>query len=627
MDTWAIKVEPRVGRFEDKFVTNPHYLRPQKTTRVPRRYVFFDTEAHRDITPTLETQTWRCGVSAAVKWRPDSRTWSPVLTQRHETPEDLWRAICGFARVDNRTVVVAHNLGYDLRISKAFEVLPALGWEVSRLSLSGEHIGLDVRKGKYTLVLVDSLTVLPVPLAQIGDWKGEPKPRLPDEKDSEEAWWQRCEVDVRPLAWAYLAVVQWLDDNDLGGWARTGSGIGWHVLLRRHLAETVLVHGDRPLCDLEGQSCYSPRVEAFRIGPQTKGPYTVWDYETAYARVCQEEALPARYLGVVSGGSLDRMVARSDRFSYLVHGRVETDVPVLPWRDGHGICWPVGSFTGWWWHWELAKALEHGARITVYEAHRYAASPWLESFATWCLDVMRGDGTPEGKVRRAAAKHWTRAVVGRAAMKYKDWADKGDAWVPGVSYWHLADLDAGTRGAALQLGGQRWEAWSEKWWDSALPQLLSAVMAHVRVRLWDAIQTAGIDQVVYCHTDCVVVTPTGHGRLSRAVRDGQLPGLRAKETLTDIEPLSPTLLEGSTYRRLAGVPRGAVRNPDGSYTSERWEGVTSSLAAGTPDVVHISPLHQVLELSDWRRLHHPDGSTMPYTVVNDVRWLDERMAL
>jgi hypothetical protein len=625
-DITHLQEVPAPPRYSWVPLNGAHYLHPQKTSRVPRRYVFFDTEAYRHYGTVEETQTWRCGVTACVKWRVDSKTWSPALTVRHGTPEELWAAITGFARVDNRTVVVAHNLGYDLRLSRAFELLPAMGWTVTKLSLSGEHISLDVKKGKYSLVLVDSKTVINHALEVVGRWKGEPKPELPADDAPDDVWWERCETDVRLLAWAYMEVVRWLTDDDLGGWARSGSGIGWHVLLRRHLHEKVLVHGEREVLDLEGQSMYSGRAEAWKIGKYRKGPYTVWDYETAYAHVAQTESLPARHLGVTRGGRLSRMVEKQGIYSYLVHARVDTPLPVLPWRDDHGVCWPVGSFSGWWWQWELAAAEQAGARVKVGEAHRYAASPWLADWANWCLGVMKDQGTPEDKVRASLAKHWTRTVIGRSAMRYKDWQDKGDAWVPGVSYWPLLDYDKGTRGAALQLGGQRWEAWEEHWWDNALPQVLSAVMAHVRVRLWNALQVAGLDNLMHCDTDCLITTPAGSARIRAALDGGLLGGLRPKEQLHDIEPLAPTLVEGSTYRRLAGVPRTARRTGQTTYESERWEGVTSSLSGGTPDVVRIAPLRQHLELADWRRRHNPDGSTSPYTVINDVRQLPQEVA-
>lgn len=72
-----------------------HYLRPSKGTRVPRRYVFFDTEAHRAKRGPVETQTWRCGATYALRWSKSTNRWSDPEIGAHSEPEGLWRTITG----------------------------------------------------------------------------------------------------------------------------------------------------------------------------------------------------------------------------------------------------------------------------------------------------------------------------------------------------------------------------------------------------------------------------------------------------------------------------------------------------------------------------------------------------
>ena len=43
-----------------------HYLHRQTSAKVPRRFVFFDTEAYRDHHAGGEHQRWRLGVTATV---------------------------------------------------------------------------------------------------------------------------------------------------------------------------------------------------------------------------------------------------------------------------------------------------------------------------------------------------------------------------------------------------------------------------------------------------------------------------------------------------------------------------------------------------------------------------------
>src|SRR5271170_1323532 len=145
-----------------------HWLHPQKTSRVPRRFVFFDTEAWRDLKNGGETQTWRLGVSACVKWREASQSWSPIETERHGTKESLIERIVSYARKSARTVVVAHNLAYDLRIGGLLVGLVGQGWTIERPTFTSEHVSFEATKDGAKLVFVDSLSLVPLGLAKVG---------------------------------------------------------------------------------------------------------------------------------------------------------------------------------------------------------------------------------------------------------------------------------------------------------------------------------------------------------------------------------------------------------------------------------------------------------------------------
>ena len=333
-----------------------HWLRPHQRTRVPRRFVFFDTEAYRDRQPSREVQTWRCGVTGAIRWRKEPGRWSELVVERHSTPEALWGAITGFSVKDGRTIVVAHNLGYDLRVSRAFDVLPAMGWTVGRPVLAGDHVSLDATCEGKTLCLVDSRTVLPTSLGELATKMGKAKLRLPDDDEGPGAWFDRCETDVRLLAEAYMDIVTWLTDDDLGNWARTGPSTGWNVMLRRHLTEKVLVHANPVVRELEAKAMYAGRAETWKWGKLKGGPWHVWDYRNAYAEVCRTVALPSILRSEVRGVGLPAMRRYDASTRFLVEAQVSTEVPILPVSDETGVFWPVGNFSGWWWDTELLAA-------------------------------------------------------------------------------------------------------------------------------------------------------------------------------------------------------------------------------------------------------------------------------
>ena len=221
-----------------------------------------------------------------------------------------------FARKSQRTVVVAHNLAYDLRISGGLDYLPQHGWEVHRPMFANNRVSLEARKDDAPLVLVDSLTLIPQGLAAIGVMLGDDKPELPDDDAPVEQWWERCEADVAiSCARAYMEIVDWLarEDHSAAG-PRTGPGIGWHVMLRRGTwHDKVLVHNRPEVRDAEAAAMYAGRAEVWKHGNLKGGPWYEWDYALAYANVCAQNAhcrrcLSTRY--VVASSSVFRELGR-----------------------------------------------------------------------------------------------------------------------------------------------------------------------------------------------------------------------------------------------------------------------------------------------------------------------------
>lgn len=97
---------------------------------------------------------------------------------------------------------------------------------------------------------------------------------------------------------------------------------------------------------------------------------------------------------------------------------------------------------------------------------------------------------------------------------------------------------------------------------------------------------AGFEHVVWVHTDCLVVDGTGHERLR--VQRGGLGSLRYKSTQSAFEPITPYLVEGSTYRVRAGIPRKSWVDEKGARHGEHWETLSGALSHGRSDRVIVT---------------------------------------
>src|SRR5271154_4038533 len=154
-----------------------HYIRKNEQARIPQRFVCLDAEADRKFDSKGETQTWSLAVGAFMTW-PKNRP-VEISTSRFSTPLDLWSAISDFTRKGRRTVVYAHNLNYDLRISQALSLLPKLGWTLVDMRLDGRGSWSKWTREKASMNLCDSASIFPVSLDILGKTLGIPKLPLP----------------------------------------------------------------------------------------------------------------------------------------------------------------------------------------------------------------------------------------------------------------------------------------------------------------------------------------------------------------------------------------------------------------------------------------------------------------
>ena len=601
----------------------PHLLGQMKSTRVPRRFVFFATESVTTRANGSESQRWAGGVTSECHWQTKEQHWSKPLTVSHSSPQSLWEAITSAARNDTRTVVVAHNLGFHLRIANGFTILASMGWRIDKLVIAQNHVGFDLTQHKRRLVVIDSTTVIPGSIRKLGDLLEMPRgPGAPEGESSGEPFAQASHT-VEVLSRAYLIIVDLLRSQDLGCWARTGSGIAWNTFIRRFLDTKVLVHGLDDVREIEAEANYGGRNEVWKWGRLSTGTWTEWDAELAYASVLATESLPSYYRAHVIGVKMKHIRASYPGSRWLVHAEVETNTPTLPLRDQHGSYFPIGTFTGWWWDCELLLAERLGARISVMSAHRYTGEDYLATWANWVIDRVADKSTPEARIVGVAAKHFQRSIVGRSAMRFRTWSEVGPAWLDGVSYMPMLDLASGVTGEVFQAGGRCFEAFDRTWWDSALPQLLSAVSAHCRVRLYEAMECAGFDHVAYVDTDSLIVDDEGSRRLRARIAEGGLYSFRIKSTLRRLSVWAPRYVTSRSTNKIAGVGRDRIESGEHRYIATNTERLPAALNAGHLDSVVTTKITAQLSLDDYHRDHLPGGETAPYRVIDGERITDQ----
>lgn len=590
--------------------TPAHWIRPNHLARVPRRHVIIDTEAHRTPDDRGETQTFRIACAAFDHQQKAGRDWRPTQRERFTNPEDLWEWVDARTQPARRTIVVAHNLAYDLRIARAFDILPTLGYVLEMVRLDHGSAWCQWRRGDRALAMVDSVSWYGVGLDKVGAALQMTKPVLPADDDTDAAWWERCEADVEILRCAWRATLEWLDGNDIGNWKPTGAGMGWAYLRHRHLTHKVLHHGIERIAAVEREASFTGRCEAWRWGKLPRGQWTEFDFRSAYAHVAEECAVPVKLQGHLGPKSATAAVVAADGFAALVHATVTTKTPVAPMRGSHGILWPVGTFTSWLWDHEARMVLDHGGTVACNDGYRYQTDPALKSWAGAVLDMLADHPGGVDPLVRLIVKGWSRTTVGRFGAQWGAWDDIGDAHGDDVTLVQAGDGDTGRKFRLMMVGGRCLAEGDKSDAPDGAVHVMSWIMAECRRRLWIAMTVAGFDHVAYVDTDGLIVDRIG----ARALTAAAIPGLRPKSTWGSVEVLGPRQLILDDRLRVAGVPSSATRVGARTWDAEIWRSLPASLRQGETDRVVVRGRRFELRGVDHRRLHLPRGLTAPICV-------------
>lgn len=587
-------------------------MKANEACRVPRRHIFLDTEAGTERLASGHRQTWRCAVACyrvAEKGRPARERWA-----EYDQPAHLWREVDVHCGRSARTVLWAHNLGYDVRISDAFRYLPALGWKLVAHNLVSRGTWFRWVKGRATLMMVDSGSVYPTTLAKVGAAFGMGKLDLPDEDDSMAAWMARCRRDVEILRQGVVTYLDWIEAEDLGNWQVTGAGMASTVYRHKFMTYNILVHGDAQALAAERRALWAGRCEAYWRGEMPRQVLHEWDFSLAYARLCRTLPLPVRYLGPMPAGYDWMGVLQSERTALLAEIDIQTDVPVVPAEVDGRIAWPIGRFRTVVWDLELAAAIEAGAKVTVIRGWLYRTRPALAAWADWIVSTLDGVHGECPAWLEIVLHSWSRSVIGHFAMTYSGWEQYAESPIVDVRQSTCYDRRTGETSTLLQVGTTVFESTGRQESPNSCPAITGYVQSAQRVRMWRVLRALPKEAVLYVDTDSVLCTDKWMSTVDAVAKSTVGDGLRVKRSWQGFSIWGPRQIVTGTLVRVSGLPKKARRVDRTHFDGEIWESVSAALRRGDPAAVVTRDRQWTIRGVDHRRVGPDLGWTHPIRI-------------
>lgn len=599
-----------------------HIMRPISVTRIPTRHVILDTEATVRYEDGVQVQEWGHACTTWLDAEPRRRVkYGPVI--HHADANMLAEWINWVARERAKTVVWAHNLAYDLRISKLLRELPRRGWTLEGVVLARTASWCGWRSGDRSILFVDLYSWLPASLDQIAADMDLSRTRYRPARTVTQRMRDHCYMDVVITREAVYEIVRYLRDQDMGPFRPTGAGQS-HVAYRRNwMSHRLLCHDNHEALRLERAAAWTGRCEAHRWGDLRDGPYTEYDIQLAYAHIGRECEVPVTLVGETRCSEAAEYLALRERYAVLAEVEYETMVPGVPTSIGDHMAWPIGSFRTTLWDPDIDIAVANG-RITRWgRVFIYRRAPALHDFCAWLLHELCADESTATPIQRRLLKHWSRALIGRMAVRYHEWEPWGVEEHADLVLSTMLDADTGATTELLQAGPDIFTLSDMKEGDNSLPQITSWIMAEARRRLWSLMLRASLDRVAYVDTDSLIVDPTGATRLEIAKRENKVYSLRKKGTYRHLHIRGPRNYTADGVVKVSGVPLSASPVDRRLLGGEVWRGLHESIMRGELESVVVIPRTFDISGSDYRRRRIANGMTAPIT-VNSVDTVEPR---
>lgn len=591
----------------------PHLLAPLVSDKMPRSHVVIDCEARFHRRGDVLEQRWLLGAAGRLIYQSPEQLTSPDI-ETFDSPADLWRYVLANTRKGSRTVVWAHNLAYDLRISRGLIELPAAGLPLRSIVVERRSAFAAFRGDRRSVTCFDLLSFIPAGLGAIAADLGSAQLGVAHRSASPDELRERCRSDVDITRQAVQQVLEMVHRERMGPLRQTGAGQAHAQWRRRFLTHRPLIHANERATEAERRAMWTGRCEAWRWGAISPGPSFEYDLTLAYPHIAAECELPLRLVGAtgpLSPAQLDRNLRR---YSVLAEVEVTTDRELVPAAYGELIHWPIGTFETTLWEPELRLLAEYGARVSVRRTWLYTRGPVLQAAATWLLSELVGVSGVASRLQRRALKHFARALVGRCALRYRSWEPYCQLPDDDLRLGVDENLATGERRDCLQVGRDVFTLSELVEAETSTPQLTGWVMSEARYRLWHLTTIAGADHVLYMDTDSLIVDAAGARELERAMKAGLAYTLAHKATHSRLRIAGPRNLLMGEGRRIAGVPLKATAMADGSLRGEVWHSLRQSLERGAGDSVSTvqRPFHP--KAIDNRRDHLAGGATAPHAV-------------
>lgn len=556
-----------------------HILSVPKRVVMPKHIIFFDTETKDTIiNEKQKLLTLRLGVAIYCR---HSGAGKLVEHERYNfsDPDDFNRWLMAKAKRRKEIYVVAHNIGFDIRITGSFKFLSQNEWRRTHFIDEGINFTASFTHKRARIKFINNQQLFNVSLKMLGESIGTYKSQVDFTTVSDDELRVYCLQDVRVMIAAWRIWLAYIINNDLGSFKITAASQAMEAFRHRFMKEPLFIHTHEKAIQLERESYHGGRVECFFIGHYDKGKVYCVDINSMYPFV-MKEPVPVKLIKHYARSNLAQFTALRNKYGYIADVTLELLDPVLPVVvNGGKLAFPTGMVRGVFTKPEIELAEKHGTVRKVHALNIYSESPILTDFVEYFWEA-RQKFKNEGNVAFSyISKLLMNSLYGKFGQRHTEYTIIGSTkTIPDGMYKTALDASGKLYNLRILDGiieketGQR-EAYH------AFPAIASYVTARARVYLYSLIERANRGDVLYCDTDSLFVTESGYTRLAEHIENTRLGYLKLVGIEESMTVHAPKYYSFGSKVVQKGIRHSAIKLAPFRYEQEKFVSFRGALRA------------------------------------------------
>lgn len=560
----------------------PHYLKANKGIELPSELVFFDTETWSDPVSDDTVQArlkfgWACYIR-----RRSGVHYTPPRWFRFETSEQLWDWVEEIGRDKTKLYMFAHNLAFDASVTVAVRTLQLRGWTMTGAILDDPPTVLKYRKDARSLVLMDTLNIFRMSLAELGKYIGIIKYEFPTEDDPPKVWDQYCKRDCLVLFEAMKAYWALLLGWELGNFQYTLPAQAMAAYRHRFMNHPIYIDDSGLSHDLARNAYAGGRVECFQLGKIKEEVYCV-DINSQYPAVMATDSFPTKLQGLVHRTNRNELRGFLDEYLVVADVDIETSHPIYPVKWEGKLLFPVGRFRTQLATPELSYALEHDQVGRVYRVALYHHAPIFSDYVDFFYSERLKAKDAKAETLSWLCKLFLNSLYGKFGQTGRVFEEVELTLEDEVKVWLEWDATTRTLHKYRQLGGLVQEQMRDGESRDSFPAIAAHVTSAARLQLWRLLDQAGADNVFYCDTDSMFVNAEGLERLQMHLVDDELGALKLEWQSTAVEIRGPKDYSVDGNYKIKGIRKDAERVGPNTFRQDVFRGWRGMIRAGDVD--------------------------------------------